>query len=573
MNQEHIYRARYRQSHAVVVGINRYVDDAPLKFAVNDARAVHDVLIGRYGFAPENVRLLLDEQATSANILRAMAAVGRASEVDDRVVFFYAGHGHTLPGRSGDVGFLVPHDSRTDDDSTLLPWKTLVATTDFIRAKHVLFIMDACYSGLATTRKPQAGATRFVGDLLRRRATQVITAGKEDEPVDDAGGPRPNHSIFTGHLLDGLEGAAETGKGILTAWGLMSYVYKEVALAAGSRQTPHYGSMDGQGDFVFAAPDLGVGNEAAELEEHTFIVLPYVDETVLPQDELTAKVSRAKALLSTDAGAIELHDLLMVEVRAFLAATPEDAFPLTGSVDTDDVAARIGRYEAAVHRLSVVAACVAYWGGNTHSHPLLKIFSRASDRIGNAHGNGAWLALRWLPVLTTFYASGIAAIEAGRLEMLAKLFALSLPSDSERRFGNTLVGVMADAVLTLNQTEVMRALPALKNRRVPVSDYMFDLLQPRLDDALFLGKDYEPAFDMFEMLFCLAAFDASLVVGSFEWGPPGRFSGRGQYLGTDGKFARLIETARREQRDWPPLRAGLMGGDPSRLLAALNAAS
>lgn len=178
-----------------------------------------------------------------------------------------------------------------------------------------------------------------------------------------------------------------------------------------------------------------------------------------------------------------------------------------------------------------------------------------------------------MPVLTMFHASGIAAVEAGRLEVLAQLFALSLPSDSDRRFGNTLLGVMADAVLTLNQTEAMRALPALESRRVPVSDDMFDLLQPRLDDALFLGKDHEPAFEMFEMLFCLAGFDAGLVVGSHGWGPPGRFSGRGQYLGSNGKFARLIETARNEQRDWPPRRAGLLGGDPFRLLAALDAAS
>ncbi len=59
--------------------------------------------------------------------------------------------------------------------------------------------------------------------------------------VADSGGPRPSHSVFTGHLLDALDGNATTEEGVLTASGVMSYVYEKVSKDIHSRLTPHYG--------------------------------------------------------------------------------------------------------------------------------------------------------------------------------------------------------------------------------------------------------------------------------------------------------------------------------------------
>jgi hypothetical protein len=99
--------------------------------------------------------------------------------------------------------------------------------------------------------------------MLQRYSRQVLTAGKADEVVADAGGPIPNHSVFTDHFIQGLQGKAATGDGVITANGVMAYVYDRVAKDLHSQQTPHYGFLDGDGDFIFKAPSL---NELTETD-------------------------------------------------------------------------------------------------------------------------------------------------------------------------------------------------------------------------------------------------------------------------------------------------------------------
>jgi hypothetical protein len=140
----------------------------------------------------------------------------------------------------GSIGYLIPVDGNLNNKSTLI---------------HIFFVMDACYSGLAIQRATPPGEKRFLTDMLRRRSRQVIAAGKADETVADGGGPTGRNSIFTGHLLDGLRGRAADEHGVITASGLMSYAYRKVGSDSRSNQTPHFGHIDGDGDFILSIPD------------------------------------------------------------------------------------------------------------------------------------------------------------------------------------------------------------------------------------------------------------------------------------------------------------------------------
>jgi uncharacterized caspase-like protein len=222
--------------------------------AANDASAVAEILTKKFGFPTENMQVLLDSAATRENIVKEFLLLADSSKVgpDDRILIFFAGHGHTVSGRRGETGFLVPVDGKADELATLIRWDELTRNADLIGAKHMLFLMDACYGGLALTRKTiPPGSMRFLKDMLQRYSRQVLTAGKADEVVSDAGGTRPNHSIFTSHLLDGLDGAAILAGAPITGHGLMSYVYEKVGNDPHSRQTPHFGFFDGDGDFIF----------------------------------------------------------------------------------------------------------------------------------------------------------------------------------------------------------------------------------------------------------------------------------------------------------------------------------
>lgn len=263
---------RYATSWALVIGINAYKHTNPLAIARADAESVAAVLTGELGFPKANVVTLLDLKATRARIMERFLAFDSLAP-DDRLLVFFAGHGATFEGQRGPIGYLVPVDGKPDDKSTLIRWDELTRDADLIPAKHILFVMDACYSGLAIQRGAGIGEQRFVSDMLQRRSRQVVTAGKADEAVADSG-PTGTNSIFTGYLLEGLRGKAANDGGVLTASYLMNYVYQKVSNDPRSGQTPHFGHLDGDGDFVLRTPN---GEHLSAGPTGDFLVKPVVE--------------------------------------------------------------------------------------------------------------------------------------------------------------------------------------------------------------------------------------------------------------------------------------------------------
>lgn len=277
-----ILSSKYQTSRAIVIGINAYVNVAPLGYAVNDAKAVAQLLQDKFKFKFEDICVLKDSDATRASIMeKYLSLAGANTHVDDRLLFFFAGHGHTVSGARGEVGYLVPVDGAPGRLDTLIRWDDLTRNADLIAAKHILFLMDACYGGLAITRGgSRLPSMRFLQDMLLRPARQVLTAGKADEIVSDSGGPIPGHSIFTGHLLEALNGKAQSEDGVITANGVMSYIYEKVAKDQHSHQTPHFGFLSGDGDFIFSAPILEKDHLKPEIDEDVTLLVPASDQAI-----------------------------------------------------------------------------------------------------------------------------------------------------------------------------------------------------------------------------------------------------------------------------------------------------
>ncbi|MGF6418783.1 putative caspase-like protein/peptidoglycan/xylan/chitin deacetylase (PgdA/CDA1 family) [Stenotrophomonas sp. AN71] len=247
----------YEKSWAIVVGIDNYAKWPKLEYASHDAQAVADTLTGQFGFPSSQVIVLKNEQATRNNILAAFhdrLADDRTGK-NDRVFVFFAGHGATRQLASGrDLGYIIPVDSDPKEFAT-----DAIAMTDIqniaesMQAKHVMFVMDACYSGLGLTRGGPSSSA-FLRENARRSARQMLTAGGADQQVADAG---PNgHSVFTWVLLQALAGKGDlNGDGLITGTELAAYVAP--AVSAVSHQTPAFGSLPGSqgGEFVFQVPD------------------------------------------------------------------------------------------------------------------------------------------------------------------------------------------------------------------------------------------------------------------------------------------------------------------------------
>ena len=373
-------------------------------------------------FPKENVRLITESKATKKEILQHYLGFSNDSAVlpDDRIVFFFAGHGHTITGRKGEVGYLVPFDGKTDDPSSLIRWDELTRNAELIPAKHMLFLMDACYGGLALTRKPLAtGTMRFVKDMLQRYSRQVLTAGKANEVVADFGGPRRGHSIFTAHLLDGLDGAAFTQEGILTANRLMAYVYEKVSGDANSQQTPHFGMIEGDGDLVFDTSPLDALPQAGTKETDILVKVTVPEQINVASDPDLADT--LKELIAEPAKQIRLDDLLNKYVRTALSALSVENFPVQGTFNGEQFSKRLGQYEKAIEDIETVVILLGRWADSRQHLLLSKIFGRLGDGEKGSGGTVGWLSLGWYPLCTLVYAAGIAAISGQNYTSLASI--------------------------------------------------------------------------------------------------------------------------------------------------------
>jgi peptidoglycan/xylan/chitin deacetylase (PgdA/CDA1 family)/TolA-binding protein len=246
----------YRESWAAVIGIDAYDNWQKLRYAANDAQGVRDMLIAKYNFKPDHIFMLLNKDATRGKILSLLGdKLANADLVkhEDRVFVFYAGHGATRKLASGrELGYIIPVDADlTNYEGTAISMTNFQDIAEAIPAKHLLFVMDSCYSGLALTRGGGIGASRnYLTEIARRSARQMFTAGGADQQVADNG---PNgHSVFTWTLLQALDGRGDlNGDGVITASELAAYVAP--AVSALSHQTPTFGNLPGSegGDFIF----------------------------------------------------------------------------------------------------------------------------------------------------------------------------------------------------------------------------------------------------------------------------------------------------------------------------------
>jgi peptidoglycan/xylan/chitin deacetylase (PgdA/CDA1 family)/uncharacterized caspase-like protein len=273
-------------SWAVVIGVDDYAHWPRLSHAARDAESVQALLTTKLGFKPAHVISLQNQAATRSNVMAVFnEQLPKAGlKKTDNLFVFFAGHGGTRHLSSGrDLGYIIPVDASTDDlAGDAIPMTELQNISESLVARHVIFVMDACYSGLGLVRG--GGASTRSGNFLRDNAhrvgRQMLTAGGADQMVAD-GGPG-GHSIFTWTLLQGLSGKADlNGDNIITGTELAAYIAP--AVASVSAQTPAFGSLPGSegGEFVFtlAANEEYISDATPQLAGDAIALNSRLDET------------------------------------------------------------------------------------------------------------------------------------------------------------------------------------------------------------------------------------------------------------------------------------------------------
>ncbi len=156
--------------YALLIGITNYKAAGINKIdgCENNVPLLAQTLIDNYGFKKENVRTLLDGQATKDAIIGQFRSHlidnARAAKKDSKeavVVYYFCGHGSQYPDQDGDENdgldeTFVAYDSRTggvpdilDDEiddlkAELRPWTT-----------NTTLILDSCHSGTGSRNGDQ----------------------------------------------------------------------------------------------------------------------------------------------------------------------------------------------------------------------------------------------------------------------------------------------------------------------------------------------------------------------------------------------------------------------------------
>jgi uncharacterized caspase-like protein len=241
------------QRWAVMVGISqfKYSDKGitPLRYADADAKAFYDFLKSPQGgaFPSSNMKLLLNKDATLANIAEAINVFLSKAIEDDIVVIFFAGHGSPDPNNPKNL-FLITYDTDPDKMASTgyLMDDLKRAIERFIKARNVLIFTDACHSagvsGQYETRgKEEEGIlNRYLLNLAQSdNSTLIFTASEANELSQESKQWGGGHGVFTFSILEGLKGAADENKdGLVTLGELIDFTSDKVKRETHSQQHP-----------------------------------------------------------------------------------------------------------------------------------------------------------------------------------------------------------------------------------------------------------------------------------------------------------------------------------------------
>ena len=270
---------------AIVVGANASPPGRkPLRYAQDDARAFGQVLVDLGGFAPADVRVLLDPDPERV-LSELDSALSRLSG-EALLVFYYSGH--------SDAGALYPH-------GRALSFGSLRERLSDARSKLRIGIIDACRGGGWTGTKGLTEAEPFEVNLpiaLSAEGSVLIasSSGLEDaHESEQLGG-----SFFTHYWDAGLRGAADgDADGRVTLTEAFEYAkgltIRDSALYTGNAQHPSFAmNLRGRQDLALAnlaqaSAVLQVAQDKGPLE------LVHLDSGVtvleLPQGERNLRLS------------------------------------------------------------------------------------------------------------------------------------------------------------------------------------------------------------------------------------------------------------------------------------------
>ncbi len=236
LNPTNIKRRSDRDAVAIIIGISDYKNLPKADFANDDARVFYDYALRALSIKPENIKLLVDGDASEVGIYKAFKTwLPSKVRSSTDVYVYYSGHG--LPTSDGKGLYLLPQQTDRDLISkTAIQMQEVISDIQSTKPKSVTLFLDACYSGQSRTGETLIASARPISVKSESRIFPenftVITASTADQI--SSSNPDLKHGIFSYYLMRGMEGDADTDKdGKITLGEMQSYLVENVGRQAG----------------------------------------------------------------------------------------------------------------------------------------------------------------------------------------------------------------------------------------------------------------------------------------------------------------------------------------------------
>ena len=251
----------YQNTYAVVIGIADYENlsrrDGDLRYTVNDATKFYEFLKSKKGGSvPEkNILLLLNSQATKEEIVNKSKELFSRAGVNDRVIFYYSGHGWKE--------CFMPYDV-TKRGRNMLYFDEVKEIFRCAKCSTKLLFADACFAGTMKESIMKKSAKRndkkhYDMDNVN---IAVMMSCKADETSLEMGSLK--QGVFTYYLVEGLGGEAnKDGNKYITIQELFYYMYHKVQDKAAQRKNKQTPELFGKFDLRLIVANVDVPEETA----------------------------------------------------------------------------------------------------------------------------------------------------------------------------------------------------------------------------------------------------------------------------------------------------------------------
>ena len=129
------------ENHFFAIGINTYEHFVPLNNARKDVEDLANLLVEKYYFDNQYMRMLCDGEASKDNIIDELDGLRSKVKAEDRLLIYYSGHGYMEEER----GFWIPVNAKRGRISSYIANAEIRDIIQSIKARHILLISDSCF--------------------------------------------------------------------------------------------------------------------------------------------------------------------------------------------------------------------------------------------------------------------------------------------------------------------------------------------------------------------------------------------------------------------------------------------